>query len=63
MLSDLFNFLTSLFAVIQGQKLRKGSDFYKVEYKVCEINKKKVDEIEMRLDEKYTGKINFITIF
>ena len=43
--------------------LDKFADCVDEKNKVCEINKKKVDEIEMRLDQKYTGEIYFIMIF
>ena len=43
--------------------LDKFADCVDEKNKVCEINKKKVDEIEMRLDQKYTGEIYFIMNF
>ena len=43
--------------------LDKFADCVDEKNKVCEINKKKVDEIEMRLDQKYPGKNYFIMLF
>ena len=43
--------------------LDKFADCVDEKNKVCEINKKNVDQIEMRLDQKYPGENYFIMLF
>ena len=43
--------------------LDKFADCVDEKNKVCEINKKNFDQIEMRLDQKYPGENYFIMLF